>query len=130
MTHAGLGEHVDDRRILLPALDHQIRRDGLVGQLAHPVQIGAPLGGERFDHPETAGLRDGRGEFGARDIGHRGLNDGILDAEQSLDAVGHGLFKPLDGRRPPAPREILVAVRCQVFIECFIICEWPSHRCR
>lgn len=81
MAYACVGQRVNDRRILLPSLDHQIGRDGLVGELAHASQVCAAFGCEGLDHPETARLRNGRREFGARDVRHRRLNDRVLDAQ-------------------------------------------------
>lgn len=89
MAHPGPGKHVDDRRVLLPALDHQVGCNGLSGELVNAVQIGAALGSQRFDHAESAGLRHGGGELRAGDVGHRRLDDRVFDAEQGLDAVGH-----------------------------------------
>ena len=82
----------------LPALDHQIGRDWPVGELAHPVQVGAAFGGQRLDHAQAATLGDGSGQFGSRDIRHGRLDDGVLDVEQGLDAVGHApdSLLPLD----------------------------------
>jgi len=70
----------------------QVGGDGLGGELANAVQIGAALGSQRFDHAESAGLRYGGGKFCPCDIGHWGLNDRIRNAEQRLDAIGHDSF--------------------------------------
>ena len=92
MPHARRGQHVDDRWVALPALDHQVGRHGPVGELAHPVQVGAAFGGQRLDHAETAGLGHRGGQFGAGDVGHRCLNDGVLDAEQGWTRFGTTSF--------------------------------------
>ena len=94
-------QFVDDRRVPLPALDHQVGRDRAVGEFAHPAQVGATLGGQRLDHPQTARLGDGGGQLSPGDVGHRRLDDGILDAQERLDAVGHALIlcQVASGRR-------------------------------
>ena len=80
MPHAGRGEDVDDRRVGLPALDHQVGRDGPVGQGTDATQIVAPFGRQRLEHSEAARLGHRRGQFGPRDVGHRRLDDGVTDA--------------------------------------------------
>jgi len=92
VPNLGRDELIDDGRIAFPAQDHQIGRDWPVGELAHPVQVGPALGGQRLDHAQTATLGDGSGQFGSRDIRHGRLDDGVLDVEQALDAVGHALI--------------------------------------
>jgi len=87
VAHSRLGERVDDGRVLLPALDHQVSRDRPVGQLADAMQVLATLGGQRLDHAEAARLRDGGGKLHPGDVGHRRLDDRILNAEQRLDAI-------------------------------------------
>jgi hypothetical protein len=54
VAHLGRGQRLDDRRVTLPPLDHQVRGNGPVGELAHPAQIGAPLGGQGLDHAHAA----------------------------------------------------------------------------
>ena len=123
MPHTRRGQHVDDRRVALPALDHQVGRHGPVGQVAHPLQVGTAFSGQGLDHAQAAGLGDCRGQLGAGDVGHRRLNDGILDAEQGLDAIGHG----------PLNRRCMTRTDSRTshfYIECFMILEWPSHPCR
>ena len=91
------GEHVpnlghdvvDDGRIALPALDHQVRRHWPVGEFTHPAQVSAAFRGQRLDHAEATALGDRGGQFGPGDIRHRCLDDWVLDTEQGLDAVRH-----------------------------------------
>ena len=92
MAHLGGDELVDDRRVTLPALDHQIGRDRAVGELTHPAEVSPTVRGQGLDHAHAAALGDGGGQFGPGDVRHRCLNDGVLDAEQRLDAVGHALI--------------------------------------
>jgi hypothetical protein len=73
---------VDDRRILLPALDHQIGRDRSVRELAHPAQIGAALRGQGLDHAKAAAFGDGGRELRSRDVRHRRLDDRVAHPEQ------------------------------------------------
>jgi hypothetical protein len=92
MAHPGPGKHVDDRRVLLPTLDHQVRGDGPIGELPDTLQVRLPLGGQRFDHSEAACVGHRRRELRSGNVGHRRLNDREFDAEQGLDAVGHDSF--------------------------------------
>jgi len=56
-------ELVDDGRIALPALDHQVRRNRPVGQLPHPPQVSAAIRGQGLDHAEAAAFGDRGGQF-------------------------------------------------------------------
>jgi hypothetical protein len=94
------GQHVDDRRIVLPPLDHEVRGNGPVGQLAYPAQIGAALRGQGLDHAHAAALGDGGGEFGARDEGHRRLDHRVPNSEQGLNSIPHRAYPAMQwGRR-------------------------------
>ena len=92
MSDVGRDEFVDDGRIPFPALDHQVGRHGTVGQLAHAMQVGPSFGGQRLDHAEAAAFGHRGREFRPGDVGHRRLDDGVLDVQQGLDAVGHDLI--------------------------------------
>jgi hypothetical protein len=48
----------------------------------NPQQVLPALGGRRLAHAQAAGLGHGGGELGPRDVGHRRLHDGKVDAEQ------------------------------------------------
>jgi hypothetical protein len=89
VPNLGRDELVDDGRIALPALDHQVRRHWPVGEFPHPTQVGPAFWGKRLDHAEATALGDRGGQFGPGDVCHRCLDDGVLDIEQGLDAVGH-----------------------------------------
>jgi hypothetical protein len=56
VAHLGRGQHIDDRRVLLPALNHQVRGHGPVRELANPEQIGAAVGGQGLDHAHPAAV--------------------------------------------------------------------------
>ena len=92
MANLGGDQLVDDRRVTLPALDHQIGRDRAVGELAHPAQVSPTFWGQGLDHAHAATLGDGGGQFSPGDVRHRRLDDGVLDAQERLDAVGHVLI--------------------------------------
>jgi hypothetical protein len=92
MANLGGDQLLDDGRVTLPTLDHQVGRDWAVGELAHPAQVSATFGGQRLDHSKAATFGDGGGQFGPGDVRHRRLDDGVLDAKERLDAVGHVLI--------------------------------------
>ena len=121
MPHARGRKRVDDGRVALPALNHQVGRHGPVGQGTYPLQVRASFNGQGFDHSQAACFGDRRGQLGACDVGHRRLDDGKVDAEKGLDAIGHGPLNRVARGYGPQSR---------FYIESFMILEWPSRPCR
>jgi len=74
-------EDLDDGGVL-----HQDQRDvgadGAIGQLPDPLQVLAPVRGQRFDDSESTGVGHRRGQLCPRDERHRCLYDRYVDTQE------------------------------------------------
>ena len=83
-----LDDEVDDAGVAHERL-RDVDAERLVGEVAHLADLVADLvelARGRLDDAHRAGVRDRRGELGARDPAHRRLDDRVRDAEQLGDA--------------------------------------------